>query len=115
MFGLGMRLAVAMQRRGITKLSALARALNVHESTIVRWKQNGNMTLEHAKHVGEILDISLDWLLADRGEMDSHKNPSGLSEPTSQQSSYRSSVLSERSQELLDAFVQSVVVDCKSG
>ena len=54
---------------------ALAFDLDVHQSTITRWKEDGPMSLSSACRLCEVLDISLDWLILGRGFMDQHKLP----------------------------------------
>jgi len=68
----GERLSHAIKGRGISKMMALALDLDVHESAISRWRKDGPMSLEHAARISEVLDISLDWLVLGRGEMDAH-------------------------------------------
>ncbi len=68
----GDRLNRAIKGRGIVKMMALALDLDVHESAISRWRKGGPMSLEHAARISEVLDISLDWLVLGRGEMDAH-------------------------------------------
>lgn len=68
----GDRLSRAIKGRGISKMMALALDLDVHESAISRWRKNGPMSLENAARISEVLDISLDWLVLGRGQMDSH-------------------------------------------
>lgn len=53
-------------------MMALALDLNVHESAISRWRKGGPMTLDNAAKLSEVLDISLDWLVLGRGDMDRH-------------------------------------------
>jgi hypothetical protein len=69
----GQRLVEAMKRRGIRKQFALAYDVNVNESTITRWKNDGPMSIEHAISVCDCLDISLDWFLTGKGLIDQHK------------------------------------------
>jgi transcriptional regulator with XRE-family HTH domain len=66
----GDRLSRAIKDRGISKMMALAMDLAVHESAISRWRKGGPMSLEHAARISEVLNISLDWLVLGRGEMD---------------------------------------------
>jgi transcriptional regulator with XRE-family HTH domain len=66
----GDRLSLAIKGRGISKMMALALDLDVHESAISRWRKGGPMSLEHAARISEVLNISLDWLVLGRGEMD---------------------------------------------
>lgn len=68
----GDRLSHAIKGRGIAKMMALALDLDVHESAISRWRKGGPMSLENAARISEVLDISLDWLVLGRGEMDTH-------------------------------------------
>lgn len=51
----------------------LALDLNVDESAISRWKQGGAMSLKNAARLARILDVSLDWIVLGRGEMELHK------------------------------------------
>ncbi len=53
-------------------MMALALDLDVHESAISRWRKGGSMSLENAARISEVLNISLDWLVLGRGEMDAH-------------------------------------------
>lgn len=64
-----------MRWRGVSKMMALAHDLNVNESAISRWRQDGAMSLANAARVAEVLDISMDWLILGRGAMDIHKTP----------------------------------------
>lgn len=59
--------------KGLGKQMALAFELEVHQSTITRWMDDGPMSLASACRVCEVLDISLDWLILGRGFMDQHK------------------------------------------
>ncbi len=68
----GDRLSHAIKGRGISKMMALALDLDVHESAISRWRKGGPMSLENAARISEVLDISLDWLVLGRGQMDAH-------------------------------------------
>jgi transcriptional regulator with XRE-family HTH domain len=76
----GDRLSRAIKGRGISKMMALALDLDVHESAISRWRKGGPMSLENAARISEVLDISLDWLVLGRGEMDAHTAESLASE-----------------------------------
>jgi transcriptional regulator with XRE-family HTH domain len=69
----GKRIALAMQKRRLQKLYAVSSALNVSESAVSRWRNNGAMTVENVIALCELLDISIDWLLLGRGHMDMHK------------------------------------------
>lgn len=68
----GDRLSHAIKGRGIAKMMILALDLDVHESAISRWRKGGPMSLESAARISEVLDISLDWLVLGRGDMDAH-------------------------------------------
>ncbi len=76
----GDRLSRAIKGRGISKMMALALDLDVHESAISRWRKGGPMSLENAARISEVLDISLDWLVLGRGEMDAHSAETLVSE-----------------------------------
>lgn len=69
----GERLSLAMEARNVRKQHALACQLGVHESAITRWKEDGALSLTNAVALCRALDISLDWLLLERGTIDSHK------------------------------------------
>ncbi len=62
-----------MKLRGIQKQFALAYNVNVNESTITRWKNDGPMSIDNAISVCQYLDISLDWFLTGNGLIDQHK------------------------------------------
>lgn len=76
----GDRLSHAIKGRGISKMMALALDLDVHESAISRWRKGGPMSLENAARISEVLNISLDWLVLGRGDMDAHTVESLVSE-----------------------------------
>lgn len=69
----GKRLRTAMYRRGIRKHAAIAAAVGVNESTISRWTHGAPMTVDNVVAVCGILDVSADWLLLGRGDMESHR------------------------------------------
>jgi transcriptional regulator with XRE-family HTH domain len=69
----GDRLQYALNRRGVRKLYALAVELGVDESALSRWRQGRSITLANAVTLCQTLDISLDWLLLGRGDMDAHQ------------------------------------------
>lgn len=52
---------------------ALASILNVNESTISRWMNDGPMSVENAISICTYLDISLDWFLTGNGAADQHR------------------------------------------
>lgn len=66
------RLRQAMAARGVAKLCVLAAILGVTESAISRWRQGGAITLENAALLCDSLEISLDWLVLGRGDMEAH-------------------------------------------
>ncbi len=69
----GARIGQALKRRGVTKQQTLAAELAVHESTVTRWRNGAALSVEHAIALCVALDISADWLLLGRGEMEAHK------------------------------------------
>jgi transcriptional regulator with XRE-family HTH domain len=76
MMDLGQRLSLAIKRRNVRKLYAIAVEIGVDESALSRWKKGGAISLPNAARLCLTLDISLDWLVLGRGEMDAHKqNP----------------------------------------
>jgi transcriptional regulator with XRE-family HTH domain len=64
------RLREALRRRGIRKLYGLALDLQVDQSTISRWTNDGGMSLDHVAALCAHLNISLDWLIFGRGTME---------------------------------------------
>ncbi|WP_281286202.1 helix-turn-helix domain-containing protein [Marilutibacter aestuarii] len=66
----GRRIRTAMARRGVGKHCVLATALDVTEGAVSRWCQGGPMSLANAIALCEYLDVSADWLLLGRGEME---------------------------------------------
>ncbi len=68
----GQRLQYALNRRGVRKLYALAVELGVDESALSRWRQGRSITLANAVTLCQTLDISLDWLLLGRGDIEEH-------------------------------------------
>lgn len=71
------RLATAFATRGVRKLQALAVELGVDESAISRWKRGRSISLENAARLCRALDISMDWLVMGRRDMDLHRAPPG--------------------------------------
>ena len=69
----GERVAHAIKARGIGKMLNLALDLGVDESAISRWKKGGPMSLKSAARLARALDVSLDWIVLGRGEMEHHK------------------------------------------
>lgn len=72
----GQRLKQALRARGVVKQLALAQELGVNESAVSRWQQEGGLTLANAAQLCQILDISMDWLILNRGDMDFHREDS---------------------------------------
>ncbi|MBD9442859.1 helix-turn-helix domain-containing protein [Pseudomonas sp. PDM04] len=70
---LGVRICEAMEQRNLSKLYAVAVALNVTESAVSRWRKSGRLTVENTIALCELLDVSSDWLLLGRGTMDMHR------------------------------------------
>jgi hypothetical protein len=68
----GERLRLAIQQRGMRKLSVVACSIGVTESAVSRWRSGGAMTLGNIANVCLALDISADWLVLGRGHMDMH-------------------------------------------
>jgi transcriptional regulator with XRE-family HTH domain len=69
----GERLTFALRLRRVPKMISLAADLGVDESAISRWRKGGAMSLHSAARLSEVLDISLDWLVLGRGEVEGHK------------------------------------------
>lgn len=69
----GERVAHAIRARGVRKMLNLALDLGVDESAISRWKKGGPMSLKSAARLARALDVSLDWIVLGRGEMELHK------------------------------------------
>ncbi|WP_371348156.1 helix-turn-helix domain-containing protein [Ancylobacter sp. IITR112] len=70
----GERIRHAMFVRNFSKTQALARELNVSVAAISRWQNGGHVSLQRACEFAARLDVSLDWLLLDRGSLDWHKH-----------------------------------------
>lgn len=68
----GERLRLAIQHRGMGKLSVVACTVGVTESAVSRWRNGGAMSLGNVAIVCQRLDISADWLVLGRGHMDMH-------------------------------------------
>ena len=109
----GSRLIEAMRTRGVNKQHALAFALGVNESNITRWKENGQMSLDHAISLCRELDISLDWFLTGVGSMDQHKRTPDTSfdvdEPLWSVFQKVSSSLTTESRSLLITLIHSII------
>lgn len=70
----GDRLSNALRARKVPKHYALAVDIGVDQSAISRWKKDGSISTDHVARLCEVLDMSADWLLLGRGNMDSHKH-----------------------------------------
>lgn len=70
----GERLQQAIRWRNHAKMLGLAHDLEVDESAISRWKRGGPMSLDHACRICVVLDVSMDWLILGRGEIEGHKH-----------------------------------------
>lgn len=106
----GERIRQALIARGVRKQQALAAELNVHESAITRWKENAAMSLDNAIALASVLDISLDWLLLNRGTIDSHKMPDA-SQVSSANMQRLGSRIGPRSISLLLSVIDSIADD----
>lgn len=69
----GQRIRLAMELRGIHKQYALAMDIGVDQSNLSRWCRGAPLSVEHAIRLCEALDVSLDWLLLGRGDIEQHK------------------------------------------
>ena len=67
------RIHYALHYAQVRKLSALALEIGVDESAISRWKKTGNISINNASSLCKILDISLDWVILGRGDIQQHK------------------------------------------
>lgn len=70
--GRGQRLEEALRIRNIGKMYVLAIEMGVSESTISRWKKGAPIATDNLIKLCQILDISADWLLLARGNIDQH-------------------------------------------
>ncbi len=70
----GDRLTNALKARRAPKNYGVAVDIGVDQSAISRWKKDGSISTDHVARLCEVLDISADWLLLGRGNMDSHKH-----------------------------------------
>lgn len=73
---MGERLEQVLRARKVRKVYPLALELGVNESCISRWRRDGAISTDNAIRLCRILDVSLDWLLCGRGQMDQHKGRS---------------------------------------
>lgn len=70
----GERIRHAMFVRHFSKTQALATELKVSVAAISRWQNGGHVSLQSICEFAARLDVSLDWLLLDRGSIDWHKH-----------------------------------------
>ena len=63
------RLEIALQFRCIRKIYPLAISIGVDESAISRWRRGRPPSIENVVKLCDVLDLSVDWLLTGRGEM----------------------------------------------
>ena len=69
----GNRLQLALRRRRVRKLHALAVEIGVDQSAISRWRKGSPISLPNAVSLCRALDISLDWLVTGQGVMEAHR------------------------------------------
>jgi plasmid maintenance system antidote protein VapI len=105
----GQRLVEAMQSRGYAKQHALAYALGVNESTITRWKNDGPLTLENALMLCRQLDMSIEWFLTGTGSLDAHHRPSAAETPLALTIRRAETVMTDRAQAMLAAFIDEIL------
>ena len=63
---------LALKLRRVGKLYALAVEIGVDESAISRWRKGGQIAMRNAVELSAALDVSLDWLITGRGDLDAH-------------------------------------------
>ena len=68
----GLRLEEALRIRRISKMYALSIEIGVNESAISRWRRGAPITTDNLIKLCNILNISADWLLLGRGNIDRH-------------------------------------------
>lgn len=69
----GRRIKQAMAKRNFQKTHALAARLEVSVAAVSRWQNGGQISLHSACALAECLDVSLDWLLLGRGDLNWHR------------------------------------------
>ncbi|MDY8109888.1 helix-turn-helix transcriptional regulator [Fulvimarina sp. 2208YS6-2-32] len=69
----GQRIRQAMKEKRFSKVQALAVELDVSVAAVSRWQNGGHISLDHICLLAERLDVSLDWLLLERGTLDWHR------------------------------------------
>lgn len=67
-----------MAARRVQKQMSLAAELGVDESAVSRWQRGAGLSIAHAARLCEALDISLDWLILGRGDMDLHRRSAAI-------------------------------------
>ena len=70
--GRGQRLEEALRIRDIKKMYVLAIEIGVNESAISRWRKGAPIATDNVIKLCQTLDISADWLLLARGNIDQH-------------------------------------------
>ena len=70
--GRGQRLEEAFRIRNIKKMYVLAIEVGVNESAISRWRKGAPIATDNVIKLCQALDISADWLLLARGNIDQH-------------------------------------------
>lgn len=68
----GQRLEEALRIRNVKKMYVLAIELGVNESAISRWRKGQPITMDNAINLCRALDVSADWLILGRGNVDQH-------------------------------------------
>jgi transcriptional regulator with XRE-family HTH domain len=66
----GNRLKQAMMASGLRKATALAAELSISPAAITKWAQGHAMSVDHARNLATLLNVSLDWLLMGRNGSD---------------------------------------------
>ncbi|URK85950.1 helix-turn-helix transcriptional regulator (plasmid) [Rhizobium sp. RCAM05350] len=66
----GTRLKQAMVIRGHHKAMALAAELSISPAALTKWTQGHAMSVDHARKLAGLLNVSLDWLLMGRNGPD---------------------------------------------
>ncbi len=70
----GRRIRQAMVARNYKKTQAVATELDVSVAAVSRWQNGGHVSLQSVCEFAVRLDVSLDWLLLGRGDIDWHKD-----------------------------------------
>ena len=64
------RLETALKYRDVRKIYPLAMNIGVDESAISRWRRGKSPSTENAVKLCDVLNVSVDWLLTGRGNME---------------------------------------------